>query len=127
MTVRILLDTHIFLWLASGSRHLTSQAKALIDGADEIFISSATIWEVAIKMRLGKLAADPEDLIKEMERNGFEELPVFARHAKEVARLPLHHTDPFDRLLLAQAMTEPMQLLTADAGLSPYSSLVVVV
>ena len=127
MTVRILLDTHIFLWLVSGSRQITSKAKTRIDGADKIFISSATIWEVAIKMRLGKLTADPEELIKEIERNGFEELPVFARHAKEVSRLPLHHTDPFDRLLVAQAMTEPMQLLTADTDFSPYSSLVVVV
>jgi PIN domain nuclease of toxin-antitoxin system len=127
MRVRILLDTHIFLWLVSGSRQLTSQAKEWIEGADKVFISSASIWEVAVKVRLGKLNADPEELIEEMAKNGFEELPVFARHAKAVAKLPLHHTDPFDRLLIAQAIAEPLRLLTADTGLSPYSPLVLIV
>lgn len=125
--MRILLDTHVFLWLVEGSPRLTSQARQLIGNAEKIFVSSASIWEIAIKIRLGKLKADPDELIEEMLRNGFEELPVYARHAKEVARLPLHHSDPFDRLLVAQARTELTRLLTSDAHLVSYSDLVVTV
>jgi PIN domain nuclease of toxin-antitoxin system len=127
MSVRILLDTHVFLWLVSGDPRLTVQAKELIDGAERVFVSSASIWEVAIKVRLGKLTADPDQLMEEMEKNGFEELPVFARHAKGVAKLPFHHTDPFDRLLIAQALAEPMRFLSADTELAPYSPLVITI
>jgi PIN domain nuclease of toxin-antitoxin system len=125
--VRILLDTHVFLWLVDDSRRLTPEARELITNAERVFISSATIWEIAIKVRLGKLKADPDELIKEMQRNGFEELPVYARHAKAVARLPLHHSDPFDRLLVAQARAEILRLITNDAHLAPYSDLVVTI
>jgi len=123
--VRILLDTHIFLWLVDDNPRLTSQARILIKNAEKVFISSATIWEIAIKVRLGKLKADLDGLIEEMQKNGFEELPVYARHAKGVAKLPLHHGDPFDRLLVAQAKTELLRVVTSDPGLAPYSDLVV--
>ena len=122
--MQLLLDTHIFLWLTSGSPRLSLQAKSLIEGAARIFVSSATIWEIAIKANLGKLSADVDEVIAEIDANGFEELPVFARHAREVAMLPRHHADHFDRLLVAQAITETMRLLTADARLKPYSELV---
>ena len=125
--MRLLLDTHIFLWLTDGNPRLSNHAKALIDGAEAVFVSSATIWEIAIKVRLGKLKADPEQLIAEIWSNGFEELPVVSRHAKAIAKLPRHHGDPFDLLLVAQAITEPMRLLTADPLLAAYSELVVTV
>jgi PIN domain nuclease of toxin-antitoxin system len=125
--VRILLDTHAFLWLVSDSPRLTSQAKTLIKNAEKVFVSSATIWEISIRVRLGKLKADPDELIEEMQKNGFDELPVYARHAKEVAKLPLHHGDPFDRLLIAQAKAEILHLVTNDSQLAPYSDLVVTI
>jgi PIN domain nuclease of toxin-antitoxin system len=125
--VRLLLDTHILLWLVSDSPRLTSQARGLIKSAEKVFVSSASIWEVSIKVRLGKLKVNPDELIEEMQKNGFEELPVYARHAKEVARLPLHHSDPFDRLLVAQAKTEIVRLVTTDARLATYSDLVVTI
>ena len=87
-------------------------------------MSAASIWEVAIKVRLGKLEADPYALAAAIEPSGFIELPVRAVHAAGVAALALHHHDPFDRLLLAQALAEPLRLLTADAVLSQYSDLV---
>ncbi len=93
--------------------------------AEEVFVSSASIWEVAIKVRLGKMNADPQELFDQIERNGFQELPVLSRHALLVAKLPMHHTDPFDRLLVAQAMSEPLHLLTADPQLRQYSELVI--
>jgi PIN domain nuclease of toxin-antitoxin system len=125
--MRILLDTHIFLWLVSNSPRLTSQARALIRDAEKIFVSSATIWEISIKVRLGKLKVDPAELIEEMRKNEFEELPIYNRHAKSVSKMPLYHSDPFDRLLVAQATTELMRFLTADAQLIRYSDLVVAV
>lgn len=125
--MRILLDTHILLWLVDGNSRLTSEARKLIKEADQVYVSAATIWEIAIKVQLGKLAVDPTELIGEMQRNGFEELPVYSRHAKEVAKLTLHHRDPFDRLLVAQAKAEMMRLITNDTQLAPYSDLVVTV
>lgn len=122
--MRLLLDTHIYLWLANGSPRLTAQAKERIESADRVFVSSATIWEIAIKVQLGKVRVDLDDLIEQIQANGFEELPVFARHAKALASLPRHHGDPFDRLLVAQAISETMRLLTADTQLEAYSELV---
>lgn len=124
--MRLLLDTHVYLWVAVGSRLLKSRTRALIDAADEVFVSSASIWEIAIKVRLGKLTVDIDALVSAIAESGFTELPVRASHAARVAGLPLHHTDPFDRLLLAQAMSEPLQFLTADRMLPRYSDLVVV-
>ena len=123
----ILLDTQIFLWLTSGDPRLNARGRDLIDNSDRVFVSSATIWEVSIKVGLKKLAADPELLLQEMEANGFEELPVLAKHARGVAKLPHHHGDPFDRLLIAQAIAESLRLLTADGQLAAYSELVVAI
>ncbi len=93
--------------------------------AEVRFISSASIWEVAIKSRLGKIQADPLRIYERIEEAGFEELPIYARHTVRVASLPHHHTDPFDRLLIAQAIVEPLHLLTVDAYLGRYSELIV--
>ena len=122
--MRLLLDTHIFLWAVTDSRKLKASARREITDAEQVFVSAASIWEIAVKVRLGKLDGDPEDLAASIEGSGFLELPVRAQHAARVARLPLHHADPFDRLLVAQAMSEPLVLLTADAALTKYGDLV---
>jgi len=123
--MRLLLDTHIFLWLTADSPKLTARARDLIQRASEVDVSSVTIWEVAIKSRIGKMNADPDELLLEIAKCGFRELPILGRHAVTVARLPLLHSDPFDRLLVAQAISETMHLLTADEKLLEYSDLVV--
>lgn len=125
--MRLLLDTHLFLWAVASSPLLKAPVRRVIEAADQVYISAASIWEIAIKARLGKIDADPDELRAAIEASGFTELPVHAVHAAEVARLALHHNDPFDRLLVAQAITEPLRLLTADAALAPYSELVVLV
>jgi PIN domain nuclease of toxin-antitoxin system len=125
--MRLLLDTHIFLWAVAGSPLLKAAARRAIQSADQVYVSAASIWEVAIKARLGKIKADPEALVAAIEASGFVELPVRAAHAAGVARLPPHHQDPFDRLLVAQAIAEPLKLLTADAALARYSNIVMLV
>ena len=125
--MRILLDTHIFLWAVAGSRLLKPAARRAIQSADQVYVSAASIWEVAVKTRLGKIKADPNELVAAIEASGFVELPVRAAHAAGVAGLALHHNDPFDRLLIAQAIAEPLRLLTADAALARYSDLVTLV
>ncbi len=125
--MRLLLDTHIFLWAVAGSRLLKPAARRLIESADEVYVSAASIWEVAIKSRLGKIEADPHELAAAIEASGFLELPVRATHAAGVARLGLHHNDPFDRLLVAQALVEPLKLVTVDEVLAKYSDVVVLV
>lgn len=123
--MRLLLDTHVFLWAVAGSALLKPPARRLIESADEIFVSAASIWEVAIKARLGRIEADPTELAAAIEPSGFLELPITARHAAGVAHLALHHHDPFDRLLVAQALAEPLRLLTADEQLARYTDLVI--
>jgi len=123
--MRLLIDTHIFCWWFYEPEKLSREALLLMNEAEETFVSSASMWEVAIKVRLGKMNADPKELFDQIEANGFQELPVWSRHALLVAALPLHHTDPFDRLLIAQAMSEPLHLLTADPQFKQYSELVI--
>jgi PIN domain nuclease of toxin-antitoxin system len=123
--MRLLLDTHIFLWAVAGSPLLKAAARRTIESADEVYVSAASIWEVAIKARLGKIEADPIALIAAIGASGFVELPVSAEHAAGVALLAPRHNDPFDRLLIAQALAEPLRFLTADALLVQYSDMVV--
>jgi len=127
--MRALLDTHILLWAIGGSRRLPRQARqAILDPANEILFSAASIWEIAIKsqVRRGDFAADPAEIATAAIDSGFDELPVRAQHGALTARLAMHHRDPFDRLLIAQAMTEPARLITVDARLRRYSDLVLV-
>lgn len=116
---RLLLDTHLLLWAVSAPQKLSLATRKRID-ACEVFISAASIWEVSIKAALGKLDADPAALLAEIEPAGFRLLPVTGEHAAAVARLPPIHNDPFDRMLVAQAKTEPLLLLTNDAALAGY-------
>jgi len=125
--VRLLLDTQIYLWFLADSRRLSKKARQDIAHADEVMVSAASIWEASIKVALGKLQVDPPALVEGIQASGFAELPIRAAHGVMAAALPDHHRDPFDRMLLAQAMREPMHLLTADATLARYSELVRVV
>lgn len=123
--MRLLLDTHVFLWSVADSPELPKKAKDAIRDADEVFVSAASLWEISIKVGLGKLKANPQELVRAISASGFTELPITALHAAQVETLPEHHKDPFDRLLVAQALTEPMHLLTADAQLKVYTDLVI--
>ena len=120
---RILLDTHLLLWAVAEPRKLPPGARKRIEEAD-IFVSAASLWEVSIKAALGKLAADPAELLAEIEPAGFTLLPITGEHAAAVAKLPAVHADPFDRMLVAQAKTEPLLLLTNDAVLAGYGDCV---
>jgi PIN domain nuclease of toxin-antitoxin system len=103
---------------------LSGAVWSMIETADAVYVSSASLWEAAIKYQLGKLSVAPERLAEAVAASGFLELPIRLQHAVAVARLPALHRDPFDRLLIAQAISEPLHLLTADAQLEPYSALV---
>ncbi len=122
---RILLDTHLLLWAVSEPKKLPPRARRWIDEA-EVFVSAASIWEVSIKTALGKLTADPAQLLAELEPAGFQLLPVTGEHAAAVALLPPLHSDPFDRMLVSQAKTEPLILLTNDSALRGYGEFVIV-
>ena len=125
--MRLLLDTQVYLWYLADSRKLSAKARSQITSAEDVFVSAASIWEAAVKVAIGKLDAVPDDLVAGIGASGFAELPVSARHAARVVTLPQHHRDPFDRLLVAQAIHEPLHLLTADAALRRYSELVITV
>jgi PIN domain nuclease of toxin-antitoxin system len=115
----LLLDTHTVLWWMAGEmERLSEPAKKAISGGS-ITISAVVIWEVAIKRGLGKLNA-PADLLERLQRAGVDLLPITARHADRVGTLPLHHRDPFDRLLVAQADCDGLALVSADRQLERY-------
>ena len=117
--MRILLDTHLLLWALAEPEKLSATTRNRLDAA-EVFVSAASVWEVSIKVALGKLEADPSELLAAIEPAGFELLPITGVHAAAVAALPLLHRDPFDRMLMAQARTEPLILLTNDTVLQQY-------
>ena len=122
--MRLLLDTHVLLWVLADSPKLSATGRSTIEGADEVYVSAASMWEIAIKAGLGKLPVDMTRLAAAVDASGFLELYITTEHAAFVAELPHHHRDPFDRLLIAQAMTEPLVFLTADDSLQQYSELV---
>jgi PIN domain nuclease of toxin-antitoxin system len=127
--MRVLLDTNVFLWCILDDAKLSKKARTMIVDADERYVSSASIWEVAIKKSLGKLDSDNsiENLAEAIEVSGFLELAITAKHAATVYELKHFHRDPFDRILIAQAIFEPLIFLTADKQLQKYSHLVKVV
>jgi len=120
---RFLVDTQLLVWNANASRRLPARVGRLFrDGRHEFFASVASIWEVAIKAPLGRKGfnAEATSLRESLAESGFRELAVTATHAVAVERLPLLHGDPFDRLIVAQALVEPMVLITTDARLGAY-------
>jgi PIN domain nuclease of toxin-antitoxin system len=122
--VRLLLDTHAFLWWLTDDEQLSPRAKRVIrDGNNQVFFSVASAWEIAIKAKLGRvtLPEDPERFIPDqLEVNAFEVLPVRLPHALRVASLPGVHADPFDRLLVAQALVEDLTVVSKDRRLGRY-------
>ena len=119
--MRMLLDTQLFLWYLSNSSEMTKARRARIDQAEEVYISAASIWEAIIKIGLRRLEANPLDLVAGIHGSGFRELPVTAQHTLAVHTLPDLHRDPFDRLLIAQALSEPLYLYTSDRMLPSYA------
>jgi PIN domain nuclease of toxin-antitoxin system len=118
--LRLILDTHAALWWLSGDERFGSAAEEqMTDATNQVLLSAAVVWEVAIKRSLGKLEA-PDDLAATFTAAGAQPLPIGLEHAALVERLPWHHRDPFDRLLIAQAIAERATLVSADAALHAY-------
>ncbi len=116
--MRLLLDTHVLIWWAGGTPLAASVATA-IGSAREVAISAASVWEAEIKAATGRLVLEA-DLAREPQEHGFRALPITAEHGVAAARLPLHHRDPFDRMLVAQAQVEGLTLVTRDPIFSRY-------
>lgn len=124
--MRLLLDTHLLVWWFV-DRRISQRATELIrDPANQLYASAASVWEVAIKAALGKIEVKPDALLAGLRDGGFQELAVSSRHATQVGLLPLHHRDPFDRLLVSQSLCESMSLLTDDRVLAVYGPTVIV-
>ena len=122
--MKVLLDTHAFLWLISGDDRLSETAQqTFLDPGNIMFLSAASLWELSIKMSLGKLSLKSgwlKTIQDEMEVNAIQWLSIEMPHCVELTNLPFHHRDPFDRMLVAQAMVEDMRLLSRDNRLSSY-------
>ena len=116
---RVLLDTEALIWWDANDPRLGGNARALIQDADEVYVSAASAWEIVIKTALGKLRTDrrPTDAVAE---GGCLELPITFRHAEAVGELPAHHRDPFDRIIVAVARVEGLPIVTSDQQLSVY-------
>ena len=119
--MRLLLDTHAYLWWLNDDPKLNDEARqGMADLTAIVYVSAASIWEISIKTQLGKLSIDG-DPVKEIWSNGFVELPMTAQHADHAGRLPRHHEDPFDRMLIAQAQLEHLVLVSRDAAFKDYT------
>jgi PIN domain nuclease of toxin-antitoxin system len=118
--VKFLLDTHVLLWWLSDHKALSAKAfVAIKEGKNAIFVSAVTAWEISIKRALGKLKA-PDELEEVLESNSFQQLPISIRHGLVAGNLPRHHDDPFDRMLIAQAQTEQLTIITHDIRMEQY-------
>ena len=118
--MKVLLDTHILLWWLADHEHLPAvAAEAIADPACEVFVSAASAWEISIKQAAGRLDA-PDDLLEALAANDFGPLAITAHHAMAAGRLPPHHADPFDRILIAQAQIEGITLVSVDGRFSNY-------
>jgi PIN domain nuclease of toxin-antitoxin system len=117
--LRLLLDTHVFLWWRTNEERLSERARSAIADADVVFVSAVTAWEAAIKAALGRLRY-PDTIEAGVEASGFDKLAITFAHAERAAGLPRHHLDPFDRMLVAQAQTEGLRLVTDDRMIRRY-------
>jgi PIN domain nuclease of toxin-antitoxin system len=117
--MRLLLDTHVVLWWLADDPTLSEDIKHRLDHDPEVYLSPATVWEVAVKQALGKLKA-PDDLAQRVGDSGFRALPITGEHALAAGRLPAIHRDPFDRMLVAQARCEQLTLVTRDKDIQRY-------
>lgn len=118
--MNLLLDTHILLWWLAADTHLpNAAAEAIASAANTVSISAASAWEVAIKKAVGRLDT-PDDLLEALDANNFDTLPVTVVHALAAGALPAHHSDPFDRMLIAQARVEHLVLVSVDSRFRDY-------
>lgn len=124
--MKLLLDTHIAFWWQTGDRRLTEQVQAVVQSADQVRVSSVSLWELVIKQQLGRITIDIPLFATQVVAMGFSWLPISNRHILTVGQLPFFpdHRDPFDRLLVAQSLSEPLILITADRQLERYGSTV---
>ena len=120
--MRLLLDTHILLWSMSGDPRLGAMTESIVDPGNDIFVSTVSLMEIAVKIRAEKLRLDFAALLAEIDRQGFELLPLASGHVIELTKLPVHddHKDPFDHQLIAQAIAEDMNFLTRDRHAKRY-------
>ena len=125
--MRVLLDTHVLLWVLADSPQINQVKPLILSNETEVYISTASWWELAIKISIGKLDADLNMLRTASAESGFIDLPILGAHTQTLLNLPMLHRDPFDRMLVAQAISEPMRLLTNDSALSEYSSLITMI
>ncbi|MDR0847543.1 MAG: type II toxin-antitoxin system VapC family toxin [Propionibacteriaceae bacterium] len=124
--MKVLLDTNALLWWLTNSPRLSDERKSLLaDPASTVYVSSVSAVEIAIKTSLGKLPPPPEPVAQAIARDGFEELPFTIEHGEAVAALPWHHKDPFDRMLIAQALVEGVPIMSGDHVFSLYGIQVV--
>lgn len=121
--MRVLLDTHVLIWWDSG-RRMSREATTAIKQADDVFVSAAAAWEVAIKGALGKITTT-RSVAMAVSESGFQELPIGFAHAEQVRQLPAHHRDPFDRIMIAQAQVEGLLIVTGDAAFDAYDVAVI--
>src|SRR5712692_5113047 len=122
--MRLLLDTHTFLWFIDDNPRLSSNAKSLLESDNDLLLSTASLWEIAIKFSLGKLGLpEPfEPFVRyQLSVNAIDVLQIDTAHLSVVATLPFHHRDPFDRLLVAQAMVEELPIVSTDVQFDAYS------
>ncbi|MBS1001620.1 MULTISPECIES: type II toxin-antitoxin system VapC family toxin [Acetobacter] len=120
--MKVLLDTHALLWWLSDSEKLGPTAREIIaDPAHDILVSIVSLWEIAIKIRIGKLDADLNEITDAIPAEGFTLLPISPEHLKILMGLPIHHRDPFDHLLMAQALSEQASFLSGDSQMAHYS------
>lgn len=121
--MRILLDTHAVVWYLDGNEKLLPNHRHLIvDSRNEVFVSTATLWELSIKISIGKLETKRSlsDILATLQKQDFEVLPIMPGHTLQVATLPFHHRDPVDRMLIAQALVEHLSLITYDSAFKSY-------
>lgn len=126
--MNLLLDTHVALWAIADSPKLTQAARELIESPrSTVWISAATIWEIAIKHGLGRgdMPISGQEALRYFQESGYRLLPIEPEHAAAVETLAAHHADPFDRILVAQALGEPMRLVTHDARMARYSDTII--
>ena len=120
--MKVLLDTHAVLWWLSDDRRLGERARDIIENpANDIVVSVASLWEIVVKVRVQKLRADISEVIRALEAEAFDFLPIQPTHLQKLADLPLHHRDPFDHLLIAQAFAENATFMTEDQHASLYA------
>ena len=126
--MKLLLDTHILLWWLGDDKKLSENGRQFIQNPDnDIFVSHVSLWEIQIKTMAGKLNADLETIIQQLPDNNFQQLAIHSNHILTLAKLPSHHQDPFDRMLISQALSEPLHLITHDKNISLYSESIILV